>query len=1574
MKTGEIQLTQNSSLVFSVEEYRGNVYVSIRVYVTSPIGGYSGPTRRGILLEKNIFDPIFEAIKNLRKQDIFKLGNEKIITEVKKSDRKSIRVFTKEFKGQHLLDIREFIHSDNFTGYTKKGISIKSEIFDEFMSQAKNLRNSLQEKTQKFPTLFDQIPLEVEEAQVRKEPKQIVEERKVSTTTKVRKDKTDADLFSRLFQYYWEIQKNKIGFSNVLDLNKSVDYYDLSEFLGEEKLFSGKVDQITFRLPEKTKGRMKIEGKKESYEDAKSMLEEESFEKIKKLFLQFQERSYEREFLLGFPYVFLSNPENDKTISSPIFLTPCELEYDTLGNTISLRLSADDVQLNFALIGELLGSDAQEYVRKQLVENKPHIPLDEKRYKDYLASLNSLLELGLNSTNLPKDFQLDTRFYKEFIKQSAQLQMTNKAFILLSNKSSYYILENLEQLIKMGQEVGKSILGKFLSQDIGIGDEQDRKSEFRPNEYLFPFKSNPDQRKIVDALAKDLILVQGPPGTGKSQTISNLICHLVANGKKVLVSSQKNKALEVIDQMLNKISLEYLQMVLLKNDTEAKKELIERLGGLDHYVGSQSNKLLTENLANLRKAYSDIDNNIAEYSDQFERVKEAIQNNELLFKKYSTVQHYNMIEDHVTFLEKGNINKYKNLFLSIIRLYKTTLPNEEQIKEFLSSTKCSENNLSKIVSLLKELSIIRSKAKSIFLKEEFKIITQLHKNPIQLHQSKSQLERAKTINELATNYDTLAGTLTGLEKSQIMGMLKDISLSEITEQEKLLAGIVGSLETMKKNVNFSNFVNSDDPDKLRSLLSFIRKMKSSGGFLRFLREFLSAIKRRQYQGVIANDILKKFPRRHILEDLEKACLYRMAEVEILRTCREFCLGPTVETQLKSVHLSAAKLSEKLLELFEFLKISKKILLLLAADLNVSSDNLGTIEAKFGTLSQLAKKLENFYYHHSLLYDEQVISAKLKPFLKDKYQILLVPSKFPEKTKNDQLAEVIEAGGLVSLWFKAAHLEKELSKFPKTLGKLSQSIVNKDNFVKDFELNVGNVLDCELIDNQIKEFERKFPLSTEEIVEKILELKEKKLKTIRDIIQTSIDLNLIANYYNNPLTQREIAYFRRQIRRSTRNYATFEEMKKEFNFQALLDVLPCWVMSIDDVARVFPLKAGLFDYVIIDEASQCSLPSSIPTLFRGKKAIIVGDDKQLSDFTKEWISSTFNEGLIKELRLKELTKFDSLDAKFNSLFDSCVVFKERPVMLTEHFRSYPEIINFSNQRFYNNKLRIMTHSLTKTLDPILNVIKVKGSSENELKINEKEAYEIITHLKEIMSDKKYDGMSIGVLSLFREQANFIRKLMFDDDFIRERIDNYQLIADTVDGFQGDERDVIIYSFRYASNSSPSIFNFTRTEDGWRRVNVAFTRPRKQIFSFISRDIEDFPGGHVKEFLRYSQSPAVSSLPSAKKQFDSEFEEDVYKSLSSQDRKLVIVPQFETCGFRIDFVLLKNGRTLALECDGQQHYTETGELLEEDIDRQDILERAGWVVRRLSSKEFYRNQQGSIQKILDYFGSNDLGKNE
>jgi hypothetical protein len=164
--------------------------------------------------------------------------------------------------------------------------------------------------------------------------------------------------------------------------------------------------------------------------------------------------------------------------------------------------------------------------------------------------------------------------------------------------------------------------------------------------------------------------------------------------------------------------------------------------------------------------------------------------------------------------------------------------------------------------------------------------------------------------------------------------------------------------------------------------------------------------------------------------------------------------------------------------------------------------------------------------------------------------------------------------------------------------------------------------------------------------------------------------------------REFSKLLARSQTSARNFSIFDRLKREpERCQMLLKVLPCWIMSPDDVARLFPCQAGLFDTVIIDEASQCDLPSMTPVLYRAKQAIIVGDSKQMQAQRFAFVSSQVSAQAWREHGLERLDPERWLNpARTDLLQLACVRFDEE-ARLDEHYRCLPQIINFSNERWY-----------------------------------------------------------------------------------------------------------------------------------------------------------------------------------------------------------------------------------------------------------------------------------------------------
>ena len=137
------------------------------------------------------------------------------------------------------------------------------------------------------------------------------------------------------------------------------------------------------------------------------------------------------------------------------------------------------------------------------------------------------------------------------------------------------------------------------------------------------------------------------------------------------------------------------------------------------------------------------------------------------------------------------------------------------------------------------------------------------------------------------------------------------------------------------------------------------------------------------------------------------------------------------------------------------------------------------------------------------------------------------------------------------------------------------------------------------------------------------------------------------------------------------------------------MLPVRIMSPDDAARLFPCTPGLFDVVIVDEASQVDLPSVAPMAYRASKLVIFGDSKQMQSQRFAFMSRQIATEAWERFGMKVLDPDEFLHPVGQSLLGLAGMRAQEEVLLDEHFRSLPPIIEFSNHRWYRDQLRIMT---------------------------------------------------------------------------------------------------------------------------------------------------------------------------------------------------------------------------------------------------------------------------------------------
>ena len=338
---------------------------------------------------------------------------------------------------------------------------------------------------------------------------------------------------------------------------------------------------------------------------------------------------------------------------------------------------------------------------------------------------------------------------------------------------------------------------------------------------------------------------------------------------------------------------------------------------------------------------------------------------------------------------------------------------------------------------------------------------------------------------------------------------------------------------------------------------------------------------------------------------------------------------------------------------------------------------------------------------------------------------------------------------------------------------------------------------------------------------------------------------LAKAKNNPNIRRLLMTYAKAL---VKGGAEQLESSYETIFKVLVeDVFPCWCTTTVDVSISIPLVSGLFDVVIIDEASQCDIATCLPLLYRAKRAVIVGDDKQLKYLS--FIPIAVNNANVKSAGL---SPEDVLTCNYrdNSMFDFARFYANGDMILEQQYRGCPEMMNFSNKTFYNGNI---TNVCKKEVEvPIyfeyLNNAKIsKGKTVNQVEIDA-----IMSYVEDIIKHDSDNGVTrtIGILSPFRDQCKAIEKELYNR-FTTQDIEKHNMLVGTAHSFQGEERDVMLLSWTVADNSHVQQFSFINNPN---LFNVAITRANKQIINFLST--KNLPKGLLKEYVDYYNTLSVN----------------------------------------------------------------------------------------------------------------------
>ena len=297
---------------------------------------------------------------------------------------------------------------------------------------------------------------------------------------------------------------------------------------------------------------------------------------------------------------------------------------------------------------------------------------------------------------------------------------------------------------------------------------------------------------------------------------------------------------------------------------------------------------------------------------------------------------------------------------------------------------------------------------------------------------------------------------------------------------------------------------------------------------------------------------------------------------------------------------------------------------------------------------------------------------------------------------------------------------------------------------------------------------------------------------------------------------------------------------------------------------------------------------------------------------------------------------------------------------------PEIIQFSNMISYDHRIKPLRDASRVQLRPHTIAYRVAGSSRDG-KINRQEALGVASLLTAAMEQPEYkkndagQPTTFGVVSLVGdEQAleidNLLRKHISPDSY-----ELHRLLCGNAAQFQGDERDIVFISLVDTAQRGP--LSLRDQELFKQRFNVAASRARDQMWVVHSLSPQNDlkPDDLRRQLIEHAQDPSrlMHALEEKEKRTQSPFEREVMKRLVAAGYR--VAAHWRVGAFRIDLVVEGDGRRLAIECDGDRYYPL--EKLPQDMDRQAVLERMGWIFARVRGTEFFRNPERAMKPVYD-----------
>jgi very-short-patch-repair endonuclease/energy-coupling factor transporter ATP-binding protein EcfA2 len=1232
----------------------------------------------------------------------------------------------------------------------------------------------------------------------------------------------------------------------------------------------------------------------------------------------------------------------------PILFTSLQIEMDEKGTLEILLKPSDDL---FTIQTDGFNNLTKLEFPKAIATLKDF--LNDQSEEDLQTQLIALRNSGLNQFANQLGSTVEYQNQIEFPKSSSdQMIISFSPVISLKNRSVRNFTALFESIIEAFKNTPPEnipLLDRLISNQntsalAQNGHHLAATKVLTP--VIFPKKSNEEQVNIAREVARrKVVVVQGPPGTGKSHTIANIICLLLSEGKRILVTAQTDQALRALK---NHIPTEFMDLVIYflsdqstRKNSDLKKSIRKLQNSINHFEPDMvSHKI--------EKAHNEITKIQTKQEKLLEKIRLKSNEDQLDCELNVRYKDQNLADLALRIRQE---EEQFGWFKEEVYNLNVTLKRTELLLEWFQLWSKTVNIDSSAIGSLDISQLITPDDFENFLelKEEINIDAQLHNLRIPLKQLNQWEQKLDTLELLLIKKTSLYHPA-----DKIFGKIRERSIVAWRSLSATSKDLVSKIKALDLYEITRNYV-VEFPEKInkiklkadaKEILDYVNEGKKLKSGIQGLL-LPASIRARNY--IYKNCTINGYPCKSVqqLETLIKYTKILLHFLELDERWGEFAI---TETNL----IYKLEDYETLISEFDTLLDIAKPLINLANDFSHNlSIPIETVEngkciPELKREIQSLKQVRRLKSTNKKLKEQQKFISSLQdiPDLAQKLlsaQVNLDIDKYGKVFRTWQ-----ELTELLKLKTSALEIEEEIAPyFEATIKAL------KENTLAIEQLDLEVLRDAVFWSHAKIGLRKKFENSLEQLYQELADIGNSERMEATALLKNQALEKFMsrigyADKLNEYLTRWQQAVTKASGRGKSAYLFSRESQKI---LKSISQKIPCWIMPIYKLADTLGPEAEVFDVVIIDEASQLG-PEALFLTYITKQIIVVGDDHQTAP-ENVGIDEEKVRNLIRE-HLDGIPNKHFFDTN-HSFFDHMKTLSGRQITLREHFRCVPQIIGFSNQLCYEPEgisLIPLKQQPLNGIKPLKTVYLPSGKREND--INEEEAKAILNTIQLYLQDEKYKDKSMGIITLHGRKQHVLIDKLIRDKIPPAEITKRKIVVGVPPDFQGDERDIIFLSMVISPDTQ---FNALTKVSFRRRFNVAMSRAKEKVVLFHSVTLEELqPYDFRYQLLHYFRNKQIKAHKDFKiefpddrrytkppKPFDSWFEVDIYQEI--RIRKYRVIPQYKVGPYRIDLVVeLKDVNCrIAIECDGDIYHN--GENLERDIQRQLVLERAGWEFFRI-----------------------------